>query len=434
MASQSRLRTLLCFTLSLALLVGLASPSSSSSSLLAVRAVSGAELPNWTPEAVGRTGYTLAWNDEFEGTTLDLSKWDPKDEAWPDNGEKQYYSPSAVTVSDGTLKIRASHEPTGGRQYTSGRIDTSKSVQFKHGIYAARLKPTYSQGLWPAWWMFGTGPKYSEIDVFELVGGDSALTGTGSGDDSAYGALTHFSVEDRPTPHVTHGPGASFHAPTGEKFADNFHVMWLEWTATEVYMGLDGGYRMIIANMSELVAFDAHMYLILNVAIGGSFPGDPDATTVMPQNFEVDWVRVYAKNGENIMVQGPAPPEPGKEGSSTGSGSGNTAGGGAGTSSGSSGSGSDSTGTNGGSSADGGNGNTDGGNTDGGNTDSSGNGTPTTPSTGGGGDSSGTDNGDSGNNGIPGSNNNSDLGSGASTLHSSCALLALVAAALMLML
>jgi beta-glucanase (GH16 family) len=392
-----------------------------------VRSVSGAELPNWTPEAVGRTGYTLAWNDEFDGTTLDLSKWDPKDEAWPDNGEKQYYSPSAVTVSDGTLKIRASHEPMGGRQYTSGRIDTSKSVQFKHGIYAARLKPTYSQGLWPAWWMFGTGPKYSEIDVFELVGGNSALTGTGSGDDSAYGALTHFSVEDRPTPRVTHGPGASFHAPAGEKFADNFHVMWLEWTDTEVYMGLDGNSRMIIANISELVAFEAHMYLILNVAIGGNFPGDPDATTVMPQNFEVDWVRVYAKNGENIMVHGPAPPEPGKEGSSTGSG--NTAGGGAGTSSGSSGSDSDSTGTNGGSSADGGNGNTDGGNTD-----SSGNGTPTNPSTGGGGDGSGTDNGDGGNNGLPGSNNNSDLGSSASTLHSSCSLLALVAAALMLML
>jgi len=293
----SRLRSLASFVLAFAALSSFAHPSR-------VHALNTVE--NWTPEFVKRLGYGSepVWRDEFNGDALDLTKWDPKDDPWPHNGEKQYYSPSAVTVSDGKLKIRASKEERGGRPYTSGRIDTSQSTQFQYGLYAARIKSTYSQGVWPAWWLFGTGPKYSELDMFEQAGGDAALLGEGaSGDDSSYAALTHFSVVNRPTDEVSQGPVNSFKVTRPEKFSDNFHVMWMEWTPTELWFGLDDWSQLNLANISQLDAFNAHMYMIFNVAIGGDYPGDPDSTTVMPQTLEVDWVRVWAKGGrgEDIL-------------------------------------------------------------------------------------------------------------------------------------
>jgi len=294
MPVHSRLRSLASFVLAFAAL---------SSFAQSLRVHARTILENWTPEAVNRLDYGSepVWRDEFNGEGLDRSKWDPKDQAWWDNGEQQYYTPDAVSVSGGTLKIRASNESLHGRPYTSGRIDTSQSTQFRYGLYAARIKSTYSQGIWPAWWMFGTGPKYSELDMFELTGGDPDID---NGDDSTYGALTHFSVVDMPTDQVTIGPGCVYKVPRPEKFADNFHVMWMEWTPTKVYMGLDDDQQLIVANISALDAFNAHMYMILNVAVGGDFPGDPNERTVLPQNLEVDWVRVWAKGGrgEDIMV------------------------------------------------------------------------------------------------------------------------------------
>ena len=275
----------------------------------------------WTPAAAGRVGYDAApvWADEFDGATLDRTKWTPEDIAWPHNGELQYYSPDVkyVNTTDGRLHITASDDDNGGRLFTSGRIDTEKTVQFRRGLFAARIKMTQGQGLWPAWWMFGTGPKYSEIDIAESVGGSSALTKppTGSGNDASYGTLFHFSVKDRPTAEVTKGPATSFKAPVGQKLADDYHVMWLEWTATEVWCGMDTEHRRkLIDDISQLEAFNAHMFLILNVAIGGYFPGAPDQTTPFPQTMSVDWVRVWAKDGDDIMkkieVVGPVEPTP----------------------------------------------------------------------------------------------------------------------------
>jgi len=153
--------------------------------------------------------------------------------------------------------------------------------------------------LWPAWWMFGTGPKYSEFDIAELVGGTK---GVGSADDASYGTPAHFSVKDMPTDEVSSGGiGTSFHAPAGTKFADDYYTMWIEWTPTTVLVGMDGYAQKIVDDVSKIDAFDAYMYLILNVAVGGNFPGNVDSTTVMPQSMDVDWVRVWNKNGEDIM-------------------------------------------------------------------------------------------------------------------------------------
>lgn len=149
--------------------------------------------------------------------------------------------------------------------------------------------------------LFGTGPKYSEIDIAESAGGTSAAAGTGSGDDTAYGTILHFSVKDKPTDEVTKLPGGSFHTPDGSAFADNYYVMWLEWTETEVWAGLDNDHRKIVDDLSQLEAYKAHMYIILNVAVGGHYPQAPDATTQFPQTMSVDWVRVWNKDGEDIL-------------------------------------------------------------------------------------------------------------------------------------
>lgn len=151
--------------------------------------------------------------------------------------------------------------------------------------------------------MFGTGPKYSEIDIAESAGGSAARNTppTGAGDDTAYGTLLHFSVKDKPTDEVTQLPGGSFHTPDGSAFADNYYVMWLEWTETEVWAGLGDDYRKIVDDISKLDAYQASMYLLLNVAVGGYYPQAPDAGTVFPQTMSVDWVRVWNKNGEDIL-------------------------------------------------------------------------------------------------------------------------------------
>jgi beta-glucanase (GH16 family) len=205
-------------------------------------------------------------------------------------------------------------------------------MTFKHGLFAARIKMTKGQGIWPAFWMFGTGTKYSEIDIAEMAGGNSALTKppTGSGDDASYASLCHFAIEDGKTAPVTPGPGNSHHAPDGQIFADDYHVMWLEWTEKEVYSGLDtNDQQTMIEDVSKLAAFQAHMYIILNVAVGGSYPGNPDSTTSFPQIMHVDWVRVYNKNGEAItkaVTSDTSTIDPSNDGGDgSGSGTGNSA-------------------------------------------------------------------------------------------------------------
>jgi beta-glucanase (GH16 family) len=223
----------------------------------------------------------------------------------------QYYSPDEKysKTDNGVLTITATDDDTGDRKYTSARLSTQTSATFKHGLFAARMKMPEGQGIWPAFWLFGTGAKYSEIDIAELVGGDGATKNppTSSGDDRAAGTLIHFATEDGGP--VTKGPGCSHHLPNNAKFSEDYHVFWLEWTETEVWSGVDSNDRqLIVADISQLDAFKSHMFLILNIAVGGSFPGPPDSTTNFPQTLEVDWVRVWAKDGEDILAGGSTTP------------------------------------------------------------------------------------------------------------------------------
>ena len=112
--------------------------------------------PNWNPTLIGRAGYTATpvWSDEFNGGALDPTKWTPEEKAWPDNGELQYYTGDEANCNtkDGSLHLTATDTPKGGRKYTSARIDTHNNMEFKHGLFAARIKFTRGQGIWPAFW------------------------------------------------------------------------------------------------------------------------------------------------------------------------------------------------------------------------------------------------------------------------------------------
>lgn len=229
----------------------------------------------------------LVWSDEFDAQTLDVNNWTPIINGnGGGNNELQYYTDNAANVStaNGNLQITARQENYMGANYTSGRIHTRYKVGFKYGRIEARIKMPYGRGIWPAFWMLpteGNWPIYGEIDIMELLGHQPNKT---------Y-ATIHGS--DTNNQHVQ--SGVNYTLPTGS-FADNYHLYALEWNANSLSFYVD---EMLIGtkNKTDLPTwqwnFDKEFYLLLNVAVGGNWPGSPDATTVFPQTMLVDYVRVY---------------------------------------------------------------------------------------------------------------------------------------------
>ncbi len=238
--------------------------------------------------------YQLIWSDEFGGDLLDENIWTKETGAggWG-NGELQYYTDREVnsTVSDGTLKIKAMAESYHGSSYTSARIKTQGVKFWKYGKIEARLKLPYGQGIWPAFWMLGENissagwPACGEIDIMEKIGGDG-------NEATVYGTL-HWEQNG----HAQYG--GSYTLPSGY-FQDEFHLFTAEWDEQKVVWYVDGiQYHVIDITPSGLSEFHDEFFIILNVAVGGEWPGYPNATTVFPQVMEVDYVRVYKKK-ENL--------------------------------------------------------------------------------------------------------------------------------------
>ncbi len=254
--------------------------------------------------------WKLTWSDEFEGkagTAADKTKWNRATggEGWG-NKEFQYYTDSAKNAfldGNGSLVIKAiqGDAPKEARcwygecRFTSARLNTKDKFAQKYGRFEARIKIPYGQGIWPAFWLLGENidevgwPKCGEIDVMENIGREPG---------KVHGTI--------------HGPGysgaggigASFELSTG-RFADEFHIFAVEWEPNAIRWYVDGNlYKTIRAkdlpNRAEWV-FDHPHYILLNVAVGGNWPGDPDETTVFPQFMKIDYVRVYEwVGGEKI--------------------------------------------------------------------------------------------------------------------------------------
>ncbi|MDP9002912.1 MAG: glycoside hydrolase family 16 protein [Myxococcota bacterium] len=247
-------------------------------------------------------GWTLTWSDEFDGpdgSAVDPTKWQHEvgGNGWG-NGEREYYTAGTqnAVVQGGNLVITAaaavgSSNPCwyGACQYTSARLLTKGLFAQQYGRFEARIKIPSGQGLWPAFWMLGSNidtvkwPSCGEIDVMESIGREPSIN---------HGSL-----------HAPGFPGAGrtgqYALAGGAKLGDAFHTFAIEWDATTIRFYVDD-------NLYETQtpaaipgggtwAFDHPFFVVLNVAVGGSWPGDPNTTTTFPQSMKVDWVRVYQK-------------------------------------------------------------------------------------------------------------------------------------------
>jgi beta-glucanase (GH16 family) len=242
------------------------------------------------------------WSDEFDGpagASFDHSKWvaDTGGDGFG-NQEREFYTTRAENVAldgDGHLVITARAEPPssayecwyGRCLYTSARLKTKGLFAQAYGRFEARIRIPRGQGLWPAFWMLGRDidsvgwPRSGEIDIMENIGREPAV---------AHGTM--------------HGPGYSgadgigrADALSGATFADDFHVFAVAWRPNEIIWYVDGHQynRTTPADLPRGAkwVFDHPFFLLLNVAVGGGWPGDPDASSTFPQQMVVDYVRAY---------------------------------------------------------------------------------------------------------------------------------------------
>ncbi|MFN7117727.1 MAG: family 16 glycosylhydrolase, partial [Saprospiraceae bacterium] len=244
---------------------------------------------------------TLVWADEFSGTTLDLNKWTPQIGDGCDiglcgwgNNELQYYKSENATVSGGTLKITAKKERVRGSSYTSARLRTINKGDWTYGRFEARMKLPYGQGIWPAFWMlptdevYGSWPQSGEIDIMELVGREP---------NRAYGTI-HYG----PAYPNNQSQGNNYTLNSGI-FNDAFHTFAIEWEPGVIRWYVDD-YLYSTKTSADVAPynwpFNQRFHFLLNLAVGGNWPGNPDATTVFPQTLEVDYVRVYNGNFPHV--------------------------------------------------------------------------------------------------------------------------------------
>jgi beta-glucanase (GH16 family) len=244
------------------------------------------------------TTWTLAWSDEFNGTALNPAVWshDTGAGGWG-NGESQFYQPQNAVVKDGFLSITAKREAVGGAPYTSARIQTSRKKTFSYGRIEMRAKLPGTQGMWPAFWLLGetcssfglyggnvSWPACGEIDAMEMVGG----LADGSGDFTTHGTLHYLNAAN-----VNPMPGVSYRSPT--RLSADFHTYTVDWTPQGFTWYIDGVAFGSKAMASDMTTFNKPFFLLLNLAVGGNWGGWPNATTVFPQTYVIDYVRHYAR-------------------------------------------------------------------------------------------------------------------------------------------
>jgi beta-glucanase (GH16 family) len=232
---------------------------------------------------------------------VDPTKWvlEVGGEGWGNEELESYTNRLQNThVQNGNLQIRAQREQYKGkdgvaRDYTSARLKTLGRFSQAYGRFEARMKIPYGQGLWPAFWMMGDDidkvdwPACGEIDIMENIGKEPSIVhGTIHGPGYSGGD----------------GIGSSYTLPTGNRFADDFHIFAVEWEPNAIRFYADGHLYQTVSKadlpQGRRWVFDHPFFLLMNVAVGGSWPGSPDASTVFPQTMLVDYVRVYRRSGE----------------------------------------------------------------------------------------------------------------------------------------
>lgn len=237
-------------------------------------------------------GYTLVWQDEFEGNQLNPNDWNYEigngDWGWGNN-ELQYYRKENLEVKNGYLTITAKQQNFGNHSYTSSRITTKNKQSFLYGRVDIRAALPKGQGLWPALWMLGDAidevswPACGEIDIMELVGGSK----NGKSDSRVHGTV-HWEHNGE---HAEYGNSNYL---SGSDFSKEFHVFSIVWDETKIRWYRDNIlYNTIEITQSQMSEFHEKFFFIFNVAVGGIWPGSPDTTTEFPQKLHVDYIRVF---------------------------------------------------------------------------------------------------------------------------------------------
>ena len=240
-----------------------------------------------------RAGWELAWHDEFDGPGIDPARWAFDQGGLWNNGELQFYTdwPANARIESGRLVLEARREDYGGNEFTSARLKTAGLAVFTHGRIEARMQVPRGNGLWPAFWMLGDDfsgvgwPGCGEIDIGEVIG--------------RLPATAHATVHGA----RFHGAGGitrAYTLPRGA-LADAEHVFAIEWEPKVIRWYLDDVlYQTVKPEDLPVPAewpFDKPFFVVLNLAVGGTWPGDPDASTPFPAQLRVDYVRVYRRPG-----------------------------------------------------------------------------------------------------------------------------------------
>ncbi len=232
-------------------------------------------------------GWDLVWNDEFDGTSLNTTNWTALDRRDSFNNEKQYYHPNQVVVTGGNLELTAINVPRQGKAYQSGLV-TSKNL-FGTGRFEARIDLPTSQGMWPAFWLNANHvqwPLGGEIDIMENRGSQPNLVS------SAY----HWQTNPGPCCDQRQFVFEEYTATEGGQPVDfhaGFHTYAAEWDETSIRFYVDGNLYHTITEAPNRPIIETPKNIILNLAVGGDFGGDPNGSTVWPQTMLVDYVRYW---------------------------------------------------------------------------------------------------------------------------------------------
>ena len=256
------------------------------------------------PPSASAAGWTLVWSDEFngpDGSAPDSSKWtyDLGGKGWG-NKELECYTNRLQNahIQGGNLVITAQKEGTPfecsdgtASSYTSARLKTQGLFSQTYGRFEARIKIPAGEGMWPAFWLLGNDitsvgwPKCGEIDIIENIGKEPSTV--------------HGSLHGPSTTSRTSDASAPFSLPSGQTLANDFHLYAVEWHPGVIRFQVDTNLYATFTKSqwpsSGTWVFDHPFFVILNIAVGGHWPGSPDNTTRFPQPMLVDYIRVYSK-------------------------------------------------------------------------------------------------------------------------------------------
>ncbi len=244
--------------------------------------------------------WKLVWQDEFEGDKIDPAKWNVLIREQSKHNELQYYVPDDVYIEQGCLRLRSRVRDYGSKHFTSGRVDTKGKFAAVYGRFEIRARLPGGKGLWPAHWLYPANrdwameylmaeavangkerlipeerPWYSEIDIMEFLGHERNVV---------YGTLHYCAFDGQKKSSSGTWRGTN-------DYSKEFHVYKLEWEPNEMRWFID---EQLIHSTTNGIPHAPH-YLILNTAVGGAWPGNPDTTTVFPQFHDIDYVRVYQR-------------------------------------------------------------------------------------------------------------------------------------------